>query len=232
MINLLLAFLAVFFCINAYKIWYEDGDAGRKGDHIAKPDGQKRVPVKGGAPAKRLMPAESAYDIVAAHNLFSQDREEYLPDEPEAETEPAASDVKISGKTITLYGIVIMNEYKKALINNPIRGNDEPKDKWISVGDTVGNLTVAAIETESVSFRDGSKKYDVLLYDDKKQRDRSRPTSPAAPQVINTASPKKAVKTAKKAPKKDRDKAPEKEKANDGFRTLKTPFGDMKVQKK
>ena len=153
-----------------------------------------------------------------------------MPDEPEpepeAEAEPVASDVKISGKTITLYGVVIMNDYNKALISNPVRKNDEPQDKWISVGDTVGNLTVVAIEKESVSFQDGSKKYDVLLYDDKKRIGTGQQTKPAAPQVISTESQKKTAGAEKRESKKDSKK----EKTDEGFKIMKTPFGNMKVK--
>ena len=70
--NLVLVALVVFFSVNAYKIWDEDADAGKEGP-IVKTEAQKAAAGRGEKFVKRLMPAESAYDIVADHNLFSPD---------------------------------------------------------------------------------------------------------------------------------------------------------------
>ena len=208
--NLVLAVLVVFFSVNAYKIWYEDADAGKE-ERIVKTTAQKAVAGRGEKYVKRLMPAESAYDIVADHNLFSPDREEYVPDEPEpaAAPEPLASKDRISGETITLYGIIILNDYKKALINNPKRQTGESEQIWVTIGDAVSNLKVADIQKESIVLAEGKKKYEVLLYDKSKVKSRNVPvSSPSksaeAPTVItNEPAKKKTAPPPKRAIEKN-----------------------------
>ena len=224
--NLVLACLIVFFGIRAYEIWYGDTDAGKE-ERAAGADEPAAETGPGGKSVKRAMPAESAYDIVAVRNLFAPDREEYLPDEAEAETETetVASKVRISGKTITLYGIVITSGFRKALIDNPARGDDEPRNRWISVGDVVENLTVAAIENESVLFVDGAKKYEVPLYDKQKKRGSAKVARKSAPHVISTEPPQRAEAPKKtEAPKKA---APAEGKDPKKYKTVQTPFGDI-----
>ena len=205
--NIVLAVLVVFFSVNAYKIWDEDADAGKE-EPIVKTEAQKAAAGRGEKFVKRLMPAESAYDIVADQNLFSPDREEYVPDEPEPEAapEPLVSKDRISGETITLYGIIISEDYKKALINNPKRQSGESEQIWVAIGDAVSNLKVADIQKESIILAEGKKKYEVLLYDKNKVKSRKAPIpsnsqTSETPTVITGGSAQKKTEAPKIAPK-------------------------------
>ncbi len=207
MFNLILAAVAVFFGISAYSIWNDDGGDRRPAPVVSKgaapgPDPEKKF-------VRRLMPQEASYDVVAADNLFSPEREEPQPEavEPEAAEAPKETEVRISGEAIHLYGVVMLDDYKKALINNPDRSSRGRGQMWVAVGDRLSNLTVQEIRKESIRLVEGKKTYDVLLYD--KDKDRLRAAAPSAasrradaPTVItNAPPPKKAAPVAPAATK-------------------------------
>ncbi|WP_373499504.1 hypothetical protein [Desulfococcus sp.] len=196
MMNLVLAVLAVFFSVNAYKIWDEGVDRGRE-THIAESDEKSAELDPTEKFVKRMMPSESAYDIVAADNLFSPDRKEVLPDEPapEAEPLPVLSKDAVSGEAILLYGVVILNDYKKALISNPGKQAGGREQIWVKVGDALSNLKVQEIREDSILLAEGKKTYEVPLYDKNKAKSRKvmAPPSPKAaekPTVIANDPPK------------------------------------------
>jgi hypothetical protein len=219
--NFVLAALVVYFGVSAYKIWEENGD----GTPIpAVRDGSTAGPVTEKKFASRLMPQETAYDVVAADNLFSPDREEILPEapEPEAPETPQASEVRISGAAISLYGVVIRDDDKKALISNPERVARGREQMWVGIGDRLSNLTVDEIRNESILLVEGKKKYEVLLYDKSKEKPRATPPPAAsrsadAPTLITHEAPAKASPPAAAHVGKN-TRPPEKRMADNPFR--------------
>ncbi len=208
MVNLVLAALALFFGIHAYRVWDGEVDTGREAPVVERThqgpeaDAPERF-------VKRRMPAESAYDIVAAQNLFSPDRREIVPDEPvpEAAPEPVVTGSPISGEAITLYGVVILEDFKKALISNPGKPAGGRDQIWVKVGDALSNLKVREILEDRILLAEGAKKYEVLLYDPNKAKSRkvAAPTPPKAaeaPTVITNAPPKAKEEKPKSVPGK------------------------------
>jgi len=87
-----------------------------------------------------------------------------------------------------------MGNQKKALISNPETGSEAnkksgAKEKWVALGDTLGNFNVADIQKDKIILADGANKHEILLYDkNKPARKISAPEKPAAlPAASNIA---------------------------------------------
>lgn len=118
---------------------------------------------------------ERAYELLVRQNLFSPDRQEYVPETDAEEPEPEPEGPKISGERVILYGVVITGGRKTALINNPGGKLGEGKFLWVEEGQAMSNLKVTAIHPEEIVLDDGSEKYQILL-SKKKQRPAGRET--------------------------------------------------------
>ncbi len=233
LINLILALFVVFIGKSAYSVWTQEDRPNPevRSEKKTRPAVERRQ-SKGPAP---LM--EASYEVIADQNLFSSDRAEYLP--PETITEPELP--KLPGKKINLYGVIIMDDTRRALIDNPVRKSGEPRNKWVTVGDTLGDLTVAAIEPESLLLKEGAKKYKIPLYTKKAESpsfsgpDTDRSTS--SPTVVNTETKKqtsvpKVVSsgTGKKRGTPEADVKKEDEGTGETI-IIDTPFGPVKRRK-
>lgn len=227
LINIVLAGCAVFIGISAYEAW-------RRGP---EPMNVTATGVVEGAPVAvrnplgtEPMPSEAAYRNVVEKNLFSPDREEFVPEvAPEPETpQPAVREARISGQKIVLYGVIIKDMFKKALINNPVQKADDRPYLWVSEGEALENLRVASISGESVVFDDGGERYEVMLHD-KKQRQGGAPTASSggdAPQVVTTE-----AKKVEAAAKPTQPKPTEAEDEGVEYEIVSTPFGEIKRRK-
>ncbi len=177
LINTVLACFIVFFGIKAYGIWSEEAkiDPGIQVIESAKePSKKKRL-------TRTQIPAKSTYDMIVEKNLFSPDREGSDSVEPEEETNVGR--LQYNGETVLLYGVVVADDYKKALIiypNKPRAGIE--KTQWVMEGDRFGNLLVASIKDESVILKADNREWEVKLYDQKKPKIRSPLGSRAAPE--------------------------------------------------
>ncbi|QTA80614.1 Uncharacterized protein dnl_29240 [Desulfonema limicola] len=220
LINVILTFIAVFLCIRIYVLWTD------------KVFTRSEIPVNNGfeessdivRPGIEKTLSESAYKVIVDRNLFSPDREEFIPDE----TQPEPEQINISGRKISLYGVIIMDDYKKALIDNPVREPGDRPEKWVQVGDIVGELTVAAINSESILLNEGSKKYEISLYDKEKKRLRSAP----APVEERSSAPNVVSAGSEKPRQKPSDTSNKEKISEDEYEIVKTPFGDIKRRKK
>ncbi len=255
LINVILALCALFAGSMAYRVWVQEEPLGwgapASAPSVSAPEKMQ--------PNKRTFLRESAYKVITERSLFSPDRKESLPEEPKAKTEKKQP--VISGKRIHLYGVIIMEDERKALIDNPVRGPDEPQRKWVAIGDTFSDLRIAAIEPESILLEQGKNRYEISLYDDEEKKSQPSPQSGApsasTPTVVNTrtnrpSSPEKAASSGnakrairpqsftKKAPSDDNPKPQvgpraDQMKENDAtneFETYETPFGTFKRNKK
>jgi hypothetical protein len=220
----------------AYRVWVQEEPLGEDspptGSSVSAPE---QIP-----PNRRTFLKESAYRVIAERSLFSPDRKESLPEEPKAKTEKAQP--IISGKKIHLYGVIIMGDERKALIDNPVRGRDEPNKKWVRVGDAFSDLRVAAIEPKSILLEQGKDNYEISLYDDERKNPQPSPNRKApsfsTPTVVNTET-KEPSSSAK--PESDSDTKPrvkpkpvirEQDDATGEFETFETPFGTFQRKKR
>lgn len=187
---------------------------------------------------RRLGPSED-YRSVVDRNLFSPERKP--PSTEEAETPPVAEETRVSGEKVTLYGVVILGEFKTAMINNISDEDRERRFLWVREGDKVGDVTVQAIAQDQVTLADSEGPYRVLLYDPEKKPASgvSTPTrsgEPGQPQVISVGEkPKPApAKSASGSAPSSASSAPAPGKApiqttEDGqYQIIQTPFGEIK----
>jgi len=181
------------------------------------------------------LPSESHYRAVTERNLFSPDRVGFLPEE----TEPAPETelIKIPGKKITLYGVILTEDSATALVTNPEMKFGERRTIWVKSGDQLGSLNVTLIEKESISLTDGKKKYKILLYDQSKRKGRKAVAKKEEPTVVMTKSKQTKPKESKQAkPEEPKQAKPEKqthkELTNEQYEIINTPFGKMKRRKK
>ena len=164
-INILLAAFVVFFGMMSFDVWSKGDETIPELQTGKNPE--KPLPGKG--IIERKMPPDSTYSIVAEKNLFSSDRSEVVPEKPTQKSGP----LKISEKMVFLYGVVVMGDQKKALISNPETGSatnkkSVAKEKWVTLGDTLGNFNVADIQKDKIILADGANKHEILLYDKNK----------------------------------------------------------------
>jgi hypothetical protein len=218
-INVLLALLFTFFVIKTYGVWKKGDNRTSENQMVekAKPHSAKKV-------TKRRAPPDSYYKAVVKRSLFSPDRAEFIPEVLESEQELEAE--KVPGRKIILYGVVLMEDYATALVNNPeIKPGDRPS-LWVRAGDRLGIFKVASIQKESILLTDGTKQYKIPLYDESRPKQRSTVAKTAKPTVVTT----------KSKPKKNDSQKPEKPKkeelSNDQYEIISTPFGKIKRRKK
>ena len=229
LINALMALFATFFGLKAYGVWsegeslaLETGNAGSRQAQTGK------RPVQG--KTTRKVPPESTYEVVMGKNLFSPKRIETKPETGKQDAKdqggesPTQKQLEVVLKGISLFGVVITDDYAAALVtdigNMPASGKGgrfpkrvltADKMKWVKVGDTLGDFKVAGITNDRVLLKAGSDKYDLFLYDKDKPKIRASATPKSKPVVVSAAGKDSATpgKTPKKGvfPVRDRKKA-------------------------
>lgn len=221
LINIVLVLCAAFAGKGVYSVWIQE-----ERTKLEVPAGIKNRPAVERQKRSGPVPlVESSYNVIADRNLFSPDRAEYIQPEPVKESEQP----QFSEKNINLYGVIIMENTRSALIDNPNRKPEDPPNKWVSVGDTLGNLTVSAIEPESIILKEGGKKYQIPLYKKGEKPssstgpDRSKPA--ASPTVVYTEPQKSSSVTKKATPEANEKK---KDDGTEEYKTINTPFGPVK----
>ena len=203
LINLVLTGFVVFFGIKALGVWSEGEQPASQSQAVERPTA---VSKKKGA-TKRRIPRERAYEAVVDKNLFTPERAELKPEgsEPGSKVTPKDKKPRISGREIVLYGVIITDDYKSAVISNPNPGPGEGASKCVKVGDKIGDFKVAEIKEEKIVLAEGSKEYEILLYNKEKPKKRGtvkkskeRPPAAAAkskdkkrPEVIDEAKKKR-----------------------------------------
>ena len=192
LINLFLAVFVIFFGLKAYGVWSEGEKTALETQAVERREARPKKRI-----VKRRIPPESAYSVVVESNLFSRDRAELKPEKPEPG--PEGNRLKVSRKKIILYGVIIMDDYKAALVGSLEQNTGwrrtklkpgERKAKWIRVGDTVGNFRVAGIKKDRIFLAEGAREHEILLYDKDKPKRQVPVTKKAKPTVVREA-PKK-----------------------------------------
>ncbi len=219
-INIALAIILIFMVLKTYDVWQQDQSLPAT---QTLSDGRNNVAMK--MPKLERRPSEAFFDSIVSQNLFSPIRAEYLPPDDNTEKTEIVVEKKIQGKTIRLYGVVIMKDYASALISNPEKTSGDRPTLWVKKGERIGDLKVDEIQTDSIVFQDGNKKYKILLHEKK----RSAPAPRIAedkedtPTVVTTETNKKEIKAASQK---------ESQSSDDKYEIIKTPFGEIKRRKK
>lgn len=244
-LNIVLVVGVIFFAVKTFDVWF------KQQKQYPEPISSTRQEIQPEKQfAKRNLPPESAYRTIADKNLFSEDRKEYLPPTPDPELDSNLEhegEIKPFdgfGKSVTLYGVLIWNDIKKALITNPDKKSGEPQDIWVQKGDTlleikkrdgVAALKVDEILNDRILVRDEASKYEILLYDKEKSRQREMIKMDEAPEVIAPSETPRAA-SRKRPPRPQKSEAPEtmdpesknEEDEEPQFEIINTPFGEIK----
>lgn len=221
-----LAILLVFCVVNIFKVLNAEKDVVPGADHVvtdSRPADFPKMQIKTIAP-------EAKYSSIVDKNLFSSDRRFFVPEKEEAA--PVIEDVKISGEKVVLFGVIIADDYKTALINNPENRSGDAMSKWVREGDRIGNLKIIEIHPAEISLNDGANKYKISLYDPEKSSkmgsaDARQNESPGQPKVISTGGGQ-ADKTRQSSNQTEKI-----DQADDGaeYEIINTPFGKIKRKK-
>ena len=143
---------------------------------------EEAMPEKAKTIEKKLT-AASDYDGIVEKNLFSPDRAAHITQQ---NSQPAAEDLRISGGKVMLFGIVMMDGYKSALINNPSKEKNAKDYKWVKEGDHISNLKVVQIQKDQIMLSDGATEYKISLFDpDKEKKINAASTLREEPKIIN-----------------------------------------------
>ena len=211
LINAILALFVAFLGLKAYGVWFQEN----KGMEIPK---MTRSPIPRVAKPLGVLdnikiPPEPEYSALMSLNLFSPERTEVLPDETKPnEGKKAISTAQQKNleqflKKITLYGMVITEDSAEALVSDIAikstvrRGKTlnhkklaVKQTKWVKVGDTLGEFQVAEIKPDGILLKAGSMTFDLLLYDEKRIKNRAPAQPKAGPTVVGIAGEKLVVK--------------------------------------
>jgi hypothetical protein len=185
LIMLLLAVLTVLFTAQAARIWLQPLQAQGAVENEGEADKVLLPPV-----LKKRQPPKSAYDVIAARNLFDRTR-------TEGETGIQVGNLKGAetsryAKRIGLFGVIINDGEKTALVNKDMgrRGGDD--FLWVRVGDQIERLKVVGIERDRIYLQENGSRYEILLSDQRHANKRTRDEKDSGPTVISTAvKPKK-----------------------------------------
>ena len=232
LINGLLAIALIVSALNIWDIWSETPEffSRANSDSVEK---QARPEKK---IAQKRLNGEARYADIVDKNLFSPDRAPAPPETVAAEPEvEEVAEVKISGERVTLYGVIVLDNYKKALTNDP---SDRAVDfRWISEGDKIGNLAVRGISEDNILLSDDEKSYRILLYDPEKIRKSGKqPEKAVAPKIVNiegtktqvTQSSSKAASSKSSGSSGNSSSGASVSSEEGEYKIIQTPFGDIK----
>jgi hypothetical protein len=226
LINVVLAVFIVFFGMMSFDVWLKGDETIPETRSGKSPE----KPLQGKGIIERAMPPDSAFGIVVEKNLFSSNRTESIPEKQKP------GPLTISENMIFLYGVIVTGDRKQALISNPESGPEagksRAKDKWIKVGDTFGNFSVADIQKDRIILTDGVNRHEILLYDkNKPARQVIVAEKSAAPTVVATGSttPVAVAATTKPSTEPPGSRVADGKGAPAGeYKIVNTPFGQVK----
>jgi hypothetical protein len=225
-------------------VWVESGDGIKTAQAVAEKT--KKWHMK--KVTREKMPPETAYGAVTDRNLFSPDRAEFV-EEVQLEAEPVKGDIRISGRKVVLYGVIMTDDYRAALISDPKPKSPKRRSMWVKEGEIIGDsaegVVVSSIQKESITLLDGEKMYEILLYDKEKPRGKVAVQKQTKPTIVTTKPTAVTSKNAAVARSPAPGMKPGSKKAvvpnvtkndnplEDGeYEIVNTPFGKIKRRKK
>ena len=243
-INSILALCVIFFGAKSIGVWSEENGGDARNIQRSAQVKASDIPrvVRG------VLPPEDAYEVVAANDLFTSDRMERVEEDDEEKKEnpeePAVveKDVRISGKKIVLYGVVVKDNTRTALISDPQPKPPKRPFLWVREGDTIGDtdVMVSAIKKESLVLKKGADLIEISLYDHEKNNAQvagRKPRQPEDKPVIVTTQQATKV-TVERTPRPKAERVVESEGSENSpvkgeeYEMVDTPFGKIKRKKK
>jgi hypothetical protein len=187
LINFILIVLVIFLAAKDYEEWTQTERGGTEGIVSKAKTGTVA------APAPTLAKGEAIdrknFKSVSEKNPFSPDRKEFpIPLGPGGSGDARKP---LARPNITLYGIVLADEFSSAVINNPVRRAEKGERDTMSVkiGDKVGEYRVANILGDRINLEAEGDSFDVLLYDPAKPKKPPVVTPPPAPAARPSPTP-------------------------------------------
>jgi len=191
LINLVLAAVVMFFGLKAYEVWSGEKTTPSQAGSLKTPP-----PWAGKKVEKKTVLPESDYGVIVSSSLFSVSRSELKPQEqrkkqPAVERKADGRRLKTlewSYKNTNLYGVVIVDDHREALIGEVPAGTGtgtgERGVKRAKVGDIVGRFKVKEIRATSVVLTGGGHEWKVSLFDKDKPKKRAQVKKDDGPIVI------------------------------------------------
>ncbi len=229
-----LALLGGLLAVKSYRVWVTDLVPAATSGHAVTPGNPVDTAGDKVDYLTRRVAAKSTYQEIATRNLFSPERTEYKATEADDDQGAIQEIVKVDGKQIILYGVVLMAERQAALISNPENKNQKNATRWIGPDDRVGDLTVAEIKKESILLVGNGRRYRVPLYDKENDAKKRRVAPAKGSQTSASDAPRPTVVSTQKpsSPKAPETAAPTNiTKTDDGTEVIRTPFGNIKRKK-
>ena len=232
-VNGFLAAALVVCWMNIWEVWQTDTAVIPAA--LSAEKGKTPKPFK--APPESAILSDADYQSVVDRNLFSPNRT--APQPETVKTEPLKDEVRISGEKVMLYGVILFDNYKTALINNPEDQAKGIQNRWVKEGDRIGNLKVQEILQDQVVLADDENSYRVLLYDPEKVRKASaapKNSPPSQPKVVSVGDAPPPVSSAAKEESAKPRKSRQIEKitiSEDGqYEIVDTPLGQIQRKRK
>lgn len=241
LVNAALAIISVFIGVKTVDLWIGDPFEFEKTNknHIKQNTSQdvKEVLTPG-------MKAETVYEAVVKNNLFSPERKEIIappvPDvvaepvveaPPVVEIIPEVEELKIEDRNVMIYGVMIMDSFTGALVNNFVDEKSGKRQKWVKKGEMIGDLKLEDVKKDRAIFSKNEngvlEKYAVLLYTENKKNDKpagvEKDRNEPQPKILTTGQDKKSNNNESQAA----DSV-----ADDQYEIIKTPFGNFKRKKR
>ncbi|MBI5557265.1 MAG: hypothetical protein HY885_06470 [Deltaproteobacteria bacterium] len=237
--QIVLVITALFLIVKTYSVWTVSDS-----EDISPPPAAKGSPQQQVKQFSRKTPGPKAtYELVVKQNILSEERKEFIPQAKEAEPEmkahepePEVQNVKIGDQEITLYGILYLDDFKSALINNPLKSEeDKRQNRWVKIGDKLANMEVDDIQKDKVILHDKDKnqKFVILLRDEAKAKKAAQEKEEEGPKGHTVPADKKETKpTVYSTSPSSKAAGKQEKKAEEGDYTIvETPFGPVKQLK-
>lgn len=180
---ILLFFIVLILGYENYETWSSPPAVTPKKDAEKKGETKPDSPIPAVA-LKETAPRE-AFNTIAEKNIFNPDRKEF------STTEAAAVAKPLARPQISLYGVVIAENYQFASIINPGRPlhKGERETKTIKIGDMVGEYKLTKILSDRIVMEAGEDSFEVLLYDPRAPKKRVEVRTPTQPATVTSTLP-------------------------------------------
>ncbi len=181
---ILLFFIVLILGYENYETWSSPSAVTPKRDTGKKGETKPEPPTSAGA-LKETAPRE-AFNTIAEKNVFNPDRKEF------ATVEAAGAGGKpVVRPQITLYGVVIGEDYQTASVINPGRPlhKGEREMKTLKIGDMVGDYKLTKITQDRIVMEAGEDSFEVLLYDPRVPKKRMEARTPTQPATVTSTIP-------------------------------------------
>lgn len=179
LIMLILAALTVVFSVQAARTWLRPLQ-----DQVAvqTDDTSRKTPAP--PTLKQRKPPKNAYEGIAVRSLFDQSRTEGIVETPVGDLKRA--ETSRYAKRIGLFGVVIEDGEKMALVNKDIVRRGRGDLMWVRIGDLIERVKVVGIERDRIFLQENDSRYEILLTDQRYPDRRAKAEAATGPTVIST----------------------------------------------